>query len=54
VLGYFGTVGAISWYRRRRAPLTVSFGLRAALYSVATYAGLLHAAATQAFIYFQF
>jgi D-alanyl-lipoteichoic acid acyltransferase DltB (MBOAT superfamily) len=53
VLGYFGTVGTIAWYRRR-AVLHLSLGVRAVLYGVAVYAGVLHPAATQAFIYFQF
>jgi alginate O-acetyltransferase complex protein AlgI len=52
VLGYFGTLGVIAWCGRHR--VLMPLGLRAALYAAALYAGLLHTAETQAFIYFQF
>jgi alginate O-acetyltransferase complex protein AlgI len=53
VLGYFGTVGVTSLWRYNRL-FKLAPELRVALYAVAVYIGILHAAQTQSFIYFQF
>jgi hypothetical protein len=53
-LGYFGTIGSQRLLRRYSGRLTVPLEVRFALYSVAVYIGVFHAAQTQAFIYFQF
>ena len=53
-LGYFVTMGIQRLFRKHWEHLAVPLELRVALYSVAVYVGVLHAAQTQAFIYFQF
>jgi alginate O-acetyltransferase complex protein AlgI len=53
-LGYFGTMGSQRLLRNYSVDLALPLELRAALYSVAVYVGIFHAAQTQAFIYFQF
>jgi alginate O-acetyltransferase complex protein AlgI len=54
VLGYFGTIGATSLCCRYNKLFNLPLEARFALYAVAVYVGILHAAETQAFIYFQF
>lgn len=52
--GYFATIGSQQLIRKHSQKLTVPLELRFALYAAAVYVGVLHAAQTQAFIYFQF
>jgi alginate O-acetyltransferase complex protein AlgI len=52
--GYFATLGSRQLLRKYSDGLTIPLELRFALYAVAVYIGILHAAQTQAFIYFQF
>jgi alginate O-acetyltransferase complex protein AlgI len=53
-LGYFATIGSQQLIRKHSQELTLPLELRFALYAVAAYISVLHAAQTQAFIYFQF
>ena len=53
-LGYFVAIGGQQLLRKYWEGLTVPLEARFALYAVAVYVGVLHAAQTQAFIYFQF
>ena len=53
-LGYFGTVGLLKMKAARLRTLRIPAELRFALYSVAVYIGIFHAAQTQAFAYFKF
>jgi len=53
-LGYFVAIGGQQVLRKYWEGLTVPLEARFALYAVAVYVGVLHAAQTQAFIYFQF
>ncbi len=54
MLGYFITIGSQHWLRKYSEGVTVPLEARFALYAVAIYIGIFHAAQTQAFIYFQF
>ena len=54
VIGYFVTMGSQQLLKKYWGGLTVPLEFRFALYAVAVYIGIFHAAQTQAFIYFQF
>jgi D-alanyl-lipoteichoic acid acyltransferase DltB (MBOAT superfamily) len=54
VVGYFATIGGRQLLHEYSKGKTVPLELRFALYAVAVYVGIFHAAQTQAFIYFQF
>jgi len=53
-LGYFATMGGQQLLRKYSDGIRVPLEARFALYAVAVYLGIFHAAQTQAFIYFQF
>jgi len=53
-LGYFATIGSQRLLHNYSETLTIPLEFRFALYAVAVYIGIFHAAQTQAFIYFQF
>ena len=53
-LGYFATIGSQQLLKKYSEALTIPLEFRFALYAVAVYIGIFHAAQTQAFIYFQF
>jgi alginate O-acetyltransferase complex protein AlgI len=54
VFGYFATMGSQQLLRKHSGGWAVPLEFRFALYAVAVYVGIFHAAQTQAFIYFQF
>lgn len=53
-LGYLATIGTQGVFREKLRTFVLPMEVRVALYSGAVYLGVLHAAQTQSFVYFQF